>query len=240
MNDLLPSELEEFRRDKEFVRDNLRTFVEVGLRLLRIREKGWYRLTHDTFEGFCRDEWGMSGRHANRFIQSAEVVTNLGPMGPVPLTEQNITERQTRPLARLEPEQQREAWSLAVEAAPNGRPTAKHVEAAAAAVSPRPDERRREVTSLFPAPAATPPGRAAFPHEGDEDCDPTPPPPRPIPWLKFFESLNQLFVSLPRRGGIVNLTRNWTPKEVEAAVAHLEMLRDTAVQCLAELEERRP
>lgn len=39
----------------------------------------------------------------------------------------DIPERQLRPLAKLEPEQQREAWKKAIETAPDGKVTAKHI-----------------------------------------------------------------------------------------------------------------
>ena len=42
-------------------------------------------------------------------------------------TTVDIPERQIRPLARLEPEQQRTAWQKAVETAPEGKVTAAHV-----------------------------------------------------------------------------------------------------------------
>jgi hypothetical protein len=86
------------------------------------RRRRIYRATHDTFEAYCRERWGMSRVHAHRLIDAAGVAGNLLPMGNVPATES-----QARPLARLEPERQREAWSRAVETAPDGRVTAAHV-----------------------------------------------------------------------------------------------------------------
>jgi hypothetical protein len=62
---------------------------------------------------------------AHQLIDAAEVTANV-------LTTVNTgpaTESQTRPLASLAPEQQREAWTAAVETAPNGKPTAAHVSA---------------------------------------------------------------------------------------------------------------
>jgi hypothetical protein len=66
----------------------------------------------------------MQRRYANRLIAAAEVVDNLGPIGPILPT----TETQARPLAHLEPDQQREAWQQAVDTAPNGKVTAAHVQ----------------------------------------------------------------------------------------------------------------
>jgi hypothetical protein len=72
--------------------------------------------SHSTFDGYCKERWGMSKTHANRLIDSVVVRENLTPMGVVPTSE-----RQGRPLTSLEPEQQKEVWQKAVETAPEGR-----------------------------------------------------------------------------------------------------------------------
>ena len=66
----------------------------------------------------------MSDRHAQRMMQSAEVVSNLktGPTGPLPTSE-----RQARPLAKFPVDEQLAAWDEAVATAPAGKVTAKHV-----------------------------------------------------------------------------------------------------------------
>lgn len=101
----------------------LRTFVDVGNALLEIRDGRLYRLSHGNFEDYCRERWGMSRIHAHRLIDAATVADNLLPIGNIPTTES-----QARPLTVLEPAQQREAWQRAIETAPNGKPTAAHVE----------------------------------------------------------------------------------------------------------------
>lgn len=105
------------------ISSGMRTFVEVGKALQEIRDSRLYLNSHETFEGYCRDRWDMSRRHANRLIESTEVVNNLGPIGPISL----CAESQARPLARLSPDQQREAWQRAVETAPDGKITASYV-----------------------------------------------------------------------------------------------------------------
>jgi hypothetical protein len=100
--------------------------------LFRIRDGRLYRASFDTFEDYCQARWSMSRRHVNRLIEASAVAENLGPMGP-----KLESERQARPLGRLEPEEQKQAWDLAVESAPDGKPTAKQVEAAAEVVSPK-------------------------------------------------------------------------------------------------------
>ena len=65
----------------------------------------------------------MERAHAYRLIDSAKVVANLSPIGDIPRTES-----QARPLTSLPPEAQPVVWQRAVETAPNGKVTAKHVE----------------------------------------------------------------------------------------------------------------
>lgn len=102
----------------------LSTFNEVGKSLLTIRKQRLYRESHKTFEDYCQDRWGIQRAHAYRLIESAEVVQNLSPIGDILPS----TESQARPLTQLEPQAQREVWQRAVETAPEGKVTAKHVE----------------------------------------------------------------------------------------------------------------
>ena len=101
----------------------LNTFVDVGQALLAIRDSKLYRNEHSTFEEYCKNRWGMERNYANKMIAAASVVTNLGTIVPI----QPMNEAQARPLTRLEPEQQREAWTTAIETAPEGKVTGEHV-----------------------------------------------------------------------------------------------------------------
>lgn len=90
--------------------------------------KAWKALGHPNWEEYVRLEFQMSRRQSYRLLDYAAVREALCPNGHIP------TEGQARPLAQLEtPEQQREAWTKATEAAAaEGKPvTAKHVAAAA-------------------------------------------------------------------------------------------------------------
>lgn len=99
------------------------TFVEVGNALLSIRDKRLYRVEYGTFEDYCRERWGMGRTNADELIRASVVIENLTGVPVIP----NAVS-QTRPLATLPPEQQREAWQRAVETAPDGRITAGHVQ----------------------------------------------------------------------------------------------------------------
>ena len=57
----------------------------------------------------------MERRHAYRLIESSAVVGNLSPIGDIPATES-----QARPLAKLPPAEQPEAWQEAVTSAFTG------------------------------------------------------------------------------------------------------------------------
>ena len=114
MNNLLNvSERNELERCEVVIKQGLKTFVEVGQALMLIREKKLYRAEFGTFEAYCREKWDMHDRNAQRLMKAAETVSNLEtrPMGRV--LPQN--ERQTRPLTKLEPELQAEAWQQVVE-----------------------------------------------------------------------------------------------------------------------------
>ena len=98
-----------------------RAFREAGLALTQLRNRRLYRSTHSTFEAYCRDRFGMQRAYPYRLIDAAMVIDNLSPIGDILPT----TESQCRPLARLKPDIQRQAWNEAVEASGGKVPTAK-------------------------------------------------------------------------------------------------------------------
>ncbi len=126
------AEKERLRTLEIKIADGLQTFVEVGNALLEVRDNTLYRDTFTTFEAYCRERWGMSRFYAHRLMGAATIAQNLLPIGNMP-----DAESQVRPLAGLPPEQQREAWAVAVESAPAGRPTARQVQEAVTIVTRR-------------------------------------------------------------------------------------------------------
>lgn len=120
----------------------LQTFVDVGTALLTIRDNRLYRETHGTFEDYCRERWGMVASRARQLIAAAETVENLQTVTNVTLP---VNEGQARPLMRLQPDQQREAWAKAVETAPNGKVTAAHVQAVVDEYKAQAEERSADV-----------------------------------------------------------------------------------------------
>ncbi len=121
-----------------------RAFYEAGSSLAEIRNRRLYRNTHQTFAEYCRERFGFSSNAASYKIAAAKVVDNLLPNRlPSDETEMSTnglqtdemttievqilptSERQVRPLTKLEPSQQREAWLKSVAQAggrvPSGR-----------------------------------------------------------------------------------------------------------------------
>ena len=110
MNDLLNvSERNELERCEVVIKQGLKTFVEVGQALMLIREKKLYRAEFGTFEAYCNAKWNLNRAYVNKMIAASNVVVNLDPMGSKPQNES-----QARPLTKLEPEIQAEAWQETV------------------------------------------------------------------------------------------------------------------------------
>jgi hypothetical protein len=105
----------------------LQSFVDVGQALMQIRDGRLYRIQFGTFEDYCQDRWSFGRSYVNKIIAASDAVSSLGTNVPKPSSE-----FQARPLTRLPAEEQPAAWREAVETAPNGKVTAKHVESVVA------------------------------------------------------------------------------------------------------------
>jgi hypothetical protein len=113
--------LEHYER---IIAHGFKTFVDVGLALVAIREQRLYRQDYGTFEDYLRQRWDLGQSRAYQLMDAANVVTVLKSSTTVELP---MNEAQTRPLTRLPAEQQAEVWQEAVETAPAGKVTADHV-----------------------------------------------------------------------------------------------------------------
>lgn len=101
-----------------------KAFYRAGKALETIRAKKLYRATANTFEEYCQRRFGLSRRQPYYLIDAAEVVDNLSQKCEPLVHIFPTSERQCRPLARLERIQQKKAWIRAVEVAggvPSGR-----------------------------------------------------------------------------------------------------------------------
>lgn len=110
---------------EDCIERGLQTFVEVGTALAEIRDSRLYRDTHGTFEDYCRKRWGLTRSYAYEIMDASAVAKNVRNSG-----HELTAVSQARPLTPFnnDPEFQREAWQRAVDTAPNGKITARHVE----------------------------------------------------------------------------------------------------------------
>ena len=109
------------------ITENFQGFYAVGCALAEINASRLYRQKHVTFEDYCRERFEVSRQSAYQYIDARKVMDNLSAIGgQIKLLPLN--ERQVRPLTRLEPDAQAEAWGKVVASAPaSGGITAKHV-----------------------------------------------------------------------------------------------------------------
>jgi hypothetical protein len=119
-------ELNQLDELEAVIESGIKTFNQVGASLMKIRDSRLYRTEYNAFEDYCRERWGFTDRRARMLMAASGVMDNLSETGTiVPLTES-----QARPLAKLEPAEQVNAWTAAIEKAKEeGRKvTAKDVE----------------------------------------------------------------------------------------------------------------
>ena len=154
--ELTIQEVERLKELEHVIKDGLYTYFEVGGALMTIRDLELYRATHSTFESYCRDTFQISRAHAYRLIDSHNVQSTIDKAQAINFIEQATSlqletknkeekgevlndlgrstlqkpqnESQVRPLTKLPPEKQVKAWRKAVETAPDGKITAKHVQ----------------------------------------------------------------------------------------------------------------
>ncbi|MEH2003209.1 MAG: hypothetical protein V7L00_31555 [Nostoc sp.] len=134
----VPELTEEEQRDRLHLERRVeRAFFEAGKALAELRDRRLYRSTHKTFEEYCKDRFSYTHRHVNYLIAGSSIVDNIimrtnsslqekaDEMGTNSSQILPTSEVQVRPLAKLEPQQQPEAWQQAVEQAegkvPSGR-----------------------------------------------------------------------------------------------------------------------
>ncbi|QFS50576.1 hypothetical protein [Nostoc sphaeroides] len=116
-----------------------RAFFEAGKALAELRDRRLYRSTHKTFDEYCRSRFGYTHRHVNYLIAASNVVDNIvmgtngsqneisDEMGTNGSQILPTSERQVRPMTKLEPHKQQEVWLTAVELAGGKVPTGRIV-----------------------------------------------------------------------------------------------------------------
>ncbi|MDZ7970628.1 MAG: hypothetical protein RM368_37850 [Nostoc sp. DedSLP03] len=95
-------------------------FFEAGKALMELRDRKLYRSTHKTFEEYCRDRFGHNRRQSYLLMDAAVIFDNLEQKCDRSDHILPTNEWQIRPLSKLAPDIQPEAWEQAVESA-NGK-----------------------------------------------------------------------------------------------------------------------
>jgi hypothetical protein len=117
---------------EEVIESGVSTFRKIGLALLEIRDTRLYRATHATFDDYLVARWGIHRSHAHRMIEAAKaarvIESSLSPDGGQALSPAPKSERQVRPLTKLTPEGQTQAWGRAVRESGGKQPLAETVE----------------------------------------------------------------------------------------------------------------
>jgi hypothetical protein len=94
--------------------------------LLDLYEReGWRALGYDSWRACVVAEFGYSESHLYRLLDAARIERNICANGG---DVASVPERTLRPLAKLPPERQPEAYQEALDTAPDGRLTAAHME----------------------------------------------------------------------------------------------------------------
>jgi hypothetical protein len=128
---LSPQEAQELRELEDTIQESFESFLKTGLAFARIRFLKLYRATHDTFESYCHDRWGLSLSRTNQIIGSVKVIENITQAFPQDATLLEETSKCAfRSLATLEPPLQSAVWELvkSIEERPSGRTIEEVVE----------------------------------------------------------------------------------------------------------------
>lgn len=126
----IPSTLAECER---VIERGLKTFIDVGVALVTVRDGKLYRASYPTFEAYCQNRWSISRTRAYELISASEVTRQLSAIADTP---QPANEGQARALGGLEPQQ---AAEVMTKAADTGKVTAATIKTARDKVAPKPE-----------------------------------------------------------------------------------------------------
>lgn len=176
--DLIPAEAARLAELKAVVTDGLQTFVTVGQALAEIRDIRLYRQTHDTFEAFCADEWGLSRPRAYELINAASVTAAVSAMADTPAP---TNERQARELTGLPADTAAEVMRKAHETTA-GRVTAAAIRQVREDVAPKADPWAARIASELAASDESYAEQAAAP-------EPVEPSPAVTDWVESSQAV---------------------------------------------------
>ncbi len=123
-NQLQPHEQQELATYEQTINQGLEIFYDVGEALLSVRDKRLYRQAYTTFEDYCSRRWNMTRSRAYQLIDASILKGNLSTI----VDKMPANESQARELAGLAPDDQIGVWNEALDTAPNGKVTARHIE----------------------------------------------------------------------------------------------------------------
>jgi hypothetical protein len=103
------------------VEKGLSNFLAVGAALLELRSSRLYRETHDTFESFCREVFGLARSSCDGLIRSTQTAELLMANGAK--LPEGISEATVRPVASLPAALQPVSWQLIEAVSPKCGPT---------------------------------------------------------------------------------------------------------------------
>lgn len=98
---------------EQVIERGLQTFIDVGNALLEIKTNHLYGEGYASFSDYCEGRWGFKLARAYQFMSAAQVVANLADSTIVEKLPES--ESQTRPLASLKPDEQRQVWESIVQ-----------------------------------------------------------------------------------------------------------------------------
>ncbi|MDD5722681.1 MAG: hypothetical protein PHY29_02950 [Syntrophales bacterium] len=116
---------EEARTCIDSINNNLRNTRELLLDLYE--REGWRALGYNNWRDCATGEFTVKQAHLYRELMAARVEQNISPIGEKPEVGK-IPESHLRPLSGMNPDQQREVYQEAVNTAPDGKVTARHVQ----------------------------------------------------------------------------------------------------------------
>ena len=95
---------------EERIERGLKTFVEVGMCLLEIRDRRLYKEKgYSRFEDYCQEQWGWSDSRARQLIGAAKSVTIVTALGEsAPNTESQA--RELAPLVKADEQEAVKTW----------------------------------------------------------------------------------------------------------------------------------
>ena len=158
------SDLEDLER---IIQKALSSFVGVGNALGAINADRLYRITHSTFEEYCRDRWGLSSKRAYQLISASNVVCAIEGVTsedlPVPANES--VARALLSVTESDPPGGQvhaiETWRACVQSAPSNENglvmiTASHVRQTARQLQGDDEPETAPGTAPFPEPVSQP------------------------------------------------------------------------------------